>query len=106
MLKAPTKAHALISTEHNLAAQLTDREVQQSIVARLAGQTGAGPDDFWFALRSGGTRPLRAPAERANECLRPTRRGDTSRWVRDGAVVSIDYSGLIKGSISTRMVSV
>lgn len=41
--KAPTQAHALVAAEDNLAAHLADREVEESIVAWLAGQPGAMP---------------------------------------------------------------
>lgn len=41
--KAPTQAHALVAAEDDLAAHLADREVEKSIVAWLAGQTGVAP---------------------------------------------------------------
>lgn len=40
MPKAPPQAHALVAAEDNLAAHLADREVEEGVVARLAGQAG------------------------------------------------------------------
>lgn len=78
--KAPPQTHALVPAEDDLAAHLADREVEQGIVARLAGQTGAAADHFRCAGRLGGITPLRAPAEGAEECLRPCRGRGAAWW--------------------------
>lgn len=100
--EAPTQAHALIAAEDDLAAHLADREVEQGIVARLAGQAGAAPDHFRCAGWVDGVTPLRAPAECAEECLRPRWRGGTSWWVREGMVMSVASSRLDRVSIMSR----
>ncbi|KAI3393323.1 hypothetical protein diail_4456 [Diaporthe ilicicola] len=92
MPEAPPQAHALVSAEHNLAAHLADREIQQSIVARLAGQTGAAAHHFRCAGKAGGVRPLRAPAERAEKRFW-LRGGDANLWwAKEGVAVSITHT--------------
>lgn len=94
MPEAPTQAHTLVASEDDLAAHLADREVEQGIVARLAGQAGAAPHHFRCAGWVDGVTPLRAPAECAEECLRPRWRGDASWWMREGTVVGVASSKL------------
>lgn len=43
--EAPAQAHALVPAEHDLAAHLADREVEERVVAGLAGEPGAAADD-------------------------------------------------------------
>lgn len=100
--ETPAQAHALVPAEDDLAAHLADREVEQSIVARLAGQAGAAPDHLRCAGWVGGVGPLRAPAECAEECLRPRWREVTWRWMREGVVVSVASYGLGRVSIVSR----
>lgn len=88
MPEAPPQAHALVPAEDDLAAHLADREVEQGVVARLAGQAGTAPHHFWRAGWVGGLRPLRAPAERAEERVRPRRGRDAAWCVGEGVVVS------------------
>lgn len=94
MPEAPTQAHALVAAEDDLTAHLADREVEQGIVAWLAGQAGAAPHHFRRAGWVDGVTPLRAPAECAEECFRPRRRGETSWWMREGTVVGVASSKL------------
>lgn len=79
MPKAPPQANAFVPAEDDLAAHLADREVEQGVVARLARQASVAPDHFRCAGRLGGITPLRAPAEGAEECLRPCQRGGAVR---------------------------
>lgn len=100
--EAPAQAHALVAAEDDLAAHLADREVEQGVVARLAGQAGAAAHHLRCAGCVGGVGPLWAPAERAEECLRPRWREVTSRWMREGVVVSVDSSRLDRVYIASR----
>lgn len=88
MPEALTQAHTLVPAEDDLAAHLADREVQQGIVARPAGQAGTTPHHFWRAGWVGGLKPLRAPAERAEERVRP-RRGRGVAWCVGEVVVVV-----------------
>lgn len=105
MPKAPPEAHALVSTEHDLAAHLAHRKVQKSIVARLAGQTGAAAHHFWRA-RKVGIRPLRVPAERAQKCLGLCGGEGPLWWKRTGMLVNIDCLELGEMPVASEMVTV
>lgn len=86
--EAPPQAHALVPAEDDLAAHLADREVEQGIVARLAGQAGAAADHFGCAGRIGEITPLRTPAEGAEECLRPCRGIGPVWWTGGGVSIT------------------
>lgn len=88
MPEAPTQAHALVPAEDDLAAHLADREVEQGVVARLARQASVAPDHFRCAGRLGGITPLRAPAEGAEECLRPCRERGPVWWTGGGVSIT------------------
>lgn len=102
MPEAPPQADALVPAEDDLAAHLADREVEQGIVARLAGQAGAAAHHLRCAGRVGGVTTLRAPAEGTEECLRPRRGRDAARWLDEGVAVSVACSRLGRVSIVSR----
>ncbi|KAG8161441.1 hypothetical protein KVR01_008428 [Diaporthe batatas] len=71
-------AHTLVAAEDDLAAHLADREVKQSVVARLAGQAGAAAHHSRRVGRVGRVTSLRAPAKGTEECLWSGRRRGVS----------------------------
>lgn len=100
--KAPAQAHTLVPAEDDLAAHLADREVEQGVVAWLAGQAGATPYHLWCVERFRRITPLGAPAERAEERLRPGRRRDAVWKVREGVTVGVARSRMGRVSITGR----
>lgn len=60
MPEALPEAHTLVAAEHDLATYLADGQVDQTIIARVAGKSGGTTEDMRRSARE-------VPAERASE---------------------------------------